>query len=258
MEKALREAKRNTNWVQQNHEWEQAVSDFCARLIAHEPFRGELEPFAARLARAGDPIALGQVVLKLTCPGVPDIYQGDELPFRALVDPDNRRPVDWGWYGSMLRRLMGGSPPDAQTRKMFVILRLLGLRGRRPELFAAGPAGAYRPLEAGEQVCAFMRGDDLLVVVATRPVATLDEVGCETPSGRWRNVLLGEELDLTGHDPVRRLISAARASACTSGCSDVQRPVRPRTPRPRIAGGPAPAPGGARRPAAGAGSRATA
>ena len=62
------------------------------------------------LAQAGERAALGQLVLKLTAPGVPDIYQGDELPFRALVDPDNRRPVDLGWRQAMLRRLMGGSP----------------------------------------------------------------------------------------------------------------------------------------------------
>ena len=135
---------------------------------------------------AAEPAVLGQVVLKLTCPGVPDIYQGDELAFRALVDPDNRRPVDFGWRQAMLRRLMGGSPPDAETRKLFIILRLLGLRGRRPELFGAGPAGAYRPLEAGESVCAFTRGDGLLVAVATRPSALASDVAVATPPGRWR------------------------------------------------------------------------
>ena len=108
---------------------------------------------------------LGQVVLKLTAPGIPDLYQGDELPFRALVDPDNRRPVDWGWYQAMLARLMGGSPPARETRKLFLILRLLTLRTRRPEAFATG---AYEPVEAGERACAFSRGGEVLVAVATR------------------------------------------------------------------------------------------
>ena len=108
MEKALREAKRNTNWVDQNHEWEQAVKQFCRSLYACRPFLDDFEPFVARVAAAGDRAALGQLVLKLTSPGVPDTYQGDELPYLALVDPDNRRPVDWDYRQAMLRRLMGG------------------------------------------------------------------------------------------------------------------------------------------------------
>jgi (1->4)-alpha-D-glucan 1-alpha-D-glucosylmutase len=108
------------------------------------------------------------------------------------VDPDNRRPVDWDWREAMLRRLMGGSQPDAATRKLFVTLRLLGLRGRRPELFTGG----YEPLEAGDGACAFLRGDDLLVVVAVREAGITGAL--EAPGGRWRNVLRGEEHTLEG------------------------------------------------------------
>ena len=144
MEKALREAKRHTNWVEQNEAWESAVDRFVQRLYEHRPFRQDFEPFAARVAAAGERPALAQLVLKLTCPGVPDIYQGDELEFLALVDPDNRRPVDWGWRQAMLARLMGGSTPDAPTRKLFLILRLLGLRARRP----GGVRARNRPLRA--------------------------------------------------------------------------------------------------------------
>jgi (1->4)-alpha-D-glucan 1-alpha-D-glucosylmutase len=138
LEKALREAKRNTNWVEQNHEWEGAVKRFARALYDERSFLDDFEPFVGRVAEAGDRAALGQLVLKLTAPGIPDIYQGDELPFRALVDPDNRRPVDFDWRQAMLRRLMGGSPPAAGTRKLFVTLRLLGLRARRPAPFAGG------------------------------------------------------------------------------------------------------------------------
>src|SRR5581483_10140470 len=113
MIKALREAKRNTNWVEQNQEWEQGVVGFAGALYEDAAFLQEFEPFAARLAADGDRAALCQLVLKLTAPGVPDIYQGDELPYRALVDPDNRRPVDWSWRQALLRRLMGGSAPVA-------------------------------------------------------------------------------------------------------------------------------------------------
>ena len=120
MEKALREAKRNTNWIDQNHEWEQAVGRFCAALYSDRAFLEQFVPFVRRVAAAGERAVLGQVVLKLTAPGIPDLYQGDELPFSALVDPDNRRPVDWGWYQAMLARLMGGSPPVRETRKLFL------------------------------------------------------------------------------------------------------------------------------------------
>ena len=140
MEKALREAKRNTNWVEQNERWERGVRSFVEALYDHGPFLRDFEPFAERVARLGDRIALGMLALKLTSPGVPDLYQGDELPLRALVDPDNRRPVDWDWYQAMLRRVMGGSPPDRDTRKLWLCAQLLGLRIRRAGAF--GPEGA--------------------------------------------------------------------------------------------------------------------
>jgi len=188
MVKALREAKRNTNWVDQNRDWEQAVERFCGALYEHQPFLDSFEPLAGRVGQAGDRAALRQLALKLTAPGVPDIYRGDELAYRALVDPDNRRPVDWDWRQAMLRRLMGGSPPVDETRKLFLILRLLGLRARRPEPFL----GSYEPLEAGERACAFLRGGELFVVVAVRD-AELPGAVIAAPRGRWRDVLRGEE-----------------------------------------------------------------
>jgi (1->4)-alpha-D-glucan 1-alpha-D-glucosylmutase len=192
MEKALREAKRNTAWVDGNEQWEQGVGRFIAQLYRNERFRNDFGPFVRDLAIAGDRAAHAQLVLKLTVPGVPDIYQGDELAFRALVDPDNRRPVDWDWRQAMLRRLMGGSPPDAATRKLFLTLRLLGLRGRRPELFAGG----YEPLDAGPDACAFVRSSSLLVVVVLRDAGAAATL--EGPGGRWRNVLRGEQHELSG------------------------------------------------------------
>jgi len=196
MEKALREAKRNTNWIEPNTEWEEAVGRFCAGLYEHRGFLDEFEPFARRLAAAGERAVLGQVVLKLTAPGVPDLYQGDELPFSALVDPDNRRPVDWGWREAMLARLMGGGRPAPQTRKLFLILRLLTLRARRAEAFVAG---AYEPVEAGERVCAFMRGGDVFVAVGVREGE--DEGVIAVPGGQWRDVLRGDERSFGGREP---------------------------------------------------------
>jgi (1->4)-alpha-D-glucan 1-alpha-D-glucosylmutase len=200
MEKALREAKRNTAWVDGNAVWEAAVRQFCRALLAHRPFLERLEAFASRVAAVGERAALRQLTLKLTAPGVPDIYQGDELLYRALVDPDNRRPVDWEWREAMLRRLMGGSSPDPETWKMFLILRLLGLRARRPETFA----GDYEPIPAGPHLCAFVRGGGVLVAVALPDKVPEDTVA--VPAGAWRDVLRGEERDVRRPVPAPELL----------------------------------------------------
>jgi (1->4)-alpha-D-glucan 1-alpha-D-glucosylmutase len=187
MEKALREAKRNTSWTDQNDEWEQAVSDFVGGVYADETLRRELDTFARDLAFPGDCVALRTVALKLTVPGVPDIYQGDELPLFALVDPDNRRPVDWQWNETMLGRLAGGAQPEPSIRKLWLTTRLLGLRIRRPQAFAGG----YEPLTAPPTAVAYMRGGEVLVAVATRSGSPDGVV--EGIEGRWRDVLYGDE-----------------------------------------------------------------
>ncbi|MFZ0971738.1 MAG: malto-oligosyltrehalose synthase [Solirubrobacteraceae bacterium] len=201
MEKALREAKRNTNWTRPNADWEDAVRRFCQSLYTDEAFLADFEPFARRVAAVGERASLGQLVLKLTAPGIPDMYEGDELAFRALVDPDNRRPVDFDWRQAMLRRLMGGATPDAETRKLFATLRLLGLRARRPEPFA----GTYEPIDAGPSTCAFVRGGDVLVAVAVRsgPV----EGTIEAPRGHWRDVLRGDERSFGSRTPAQDIVS---------------------------------------------------
>ena len=201
MEKALREAKRNTNWVEQNHDWEAAVKRFVRALYSDQAFLADFEPFAVRVAELGDRAALGQLVLKLTAPGFPDIYQGDELPFRALVDPDNRRPVDFDWHQAMLRRLMGGAPPVLQTQKMFAILRLLGLRARRPAPFAAG----YEPVDAGGDTCAFLRGGEILVLATLRN-PPFEGALTDLPGGQWRDVLRGDERSFGARELVARLV----------------------------------------------------
>jgi (1->4)-alpha-D-glucan 1-alpha-D-glucosylmutase len=200
LEKALREAKRNTNWVEQNTDWEEAVKHFAWALLGHEGFMAEFQPFVRGLAVSGARSALGQLVLKLTAPGVPDIYQGDELEFRALVDPDNRRPVDWDMRQAQLKRLMGGGHLGRDGRKLWVISRLLGLRARRPEPFS----GRYEPLEAGSDACAFLRGDDVLSLVAVRSAEAAVLSGA--PGGRWRDVLTGQEMSFAERAPVGRLV----------------------------------------------------
>jgi (1->4)-alpha-D-glucan 1-alpha-D-glucosylmutase len=168
VEKALREAKVNTSWIDQDHEWEQGAKRYAATLLEDD----ELARYAQWLSLVAEPVTLGMTLLKLTSPGVPDVYQGDELPYFALVDPDNRRPVDW----ELRRRLLG----TADAPKLELIRTALALRARRPAAFA----GSYEPVEAGENVVAFTRGGDVLVAVAVRGELN----GFHEPSGGWSDV----------------------------------------------------------------------
>jgi (1->4)-alpha-D-glucan 1-alpha-D-glucosylmutase len=176
VEKALREAKRNTSWLEPNERWEREVKEFCRGLFENERFRAAFEPFAADVAVAGEQAALAQLAVRLTSPGVPDIYNGDELPYFALVDPDNRRPVDWDACAEALER--------RDEPKLELIRTLLALRARRPQSFEGG----YEPLPAADGTCAYRRGDDVAVAVSFRGGAPV----CELPPGRWRNLLKGD------------------------------------------------------------------
>ncbi len=167
LEKALREAKVHTSWVEPNEAHEAAVKRFARALYTHRDFLRTFEPFQREVAEAGDRMALGQLLLKLTVPGVPDIYQGDELLNLSLVDPDNRRPVDW----SERRAALADPPP-----KLRVIQRTLALR----------ISGAYEPVDAGPDTVAFLRGD---VFVSAR---LRGDAALEPPPGEWDDVL---ELD---------------------------------------------------------------
>jgi (1->4)-alpha-D-glucan 1-alpha-D-glucosylmutase len=181
LEKALREGKRTSNWIEPDLAHEEAVKRFCRELCADRRFLDDFEPLQRSVARAGDRASLAQTLLKLTCPGVPDVYQGDELLKLALVDPDNRRPVDWSVRRRALDELRGGAAPTDETRKLWLIHRALALRAERPDVFA----GAYEPLDASDDACAFVRGGSVVAAVLTR-----GEGGdVELPPGHWRDVL---------------------------------------------------------------------
>ncbi len=192
MEKALREAKRNTDWIDQDAEWEGAVLAFCRALYGHGPFLACFEPFAARVNEAGRRAALGQLLLKLTSPGVPDIYQGDELEALSLVDPDNRRTVDWERRRRLLAEVRGGAAAAPETAKLRLILRALDLRARLPEAFA----GAYDPLPVGPDAVAFMRGQHVLVAVTLRQVGAAATI--DPGAGSWRDALSGAPRPIAG------------------------------------------------------------
>ncbi|HEV8462515.1 MAG TPA: alpha-amylase family glycosyl hydrolase [Gaiellaceae bacterium] len=154
LEKALREGKVTTNWLTPNVEHERAVQDFAARaakVIAPDPFLDRVRTVGRRLA-------LAQLLLKLTSPGFPDIYRGDELDDLSLVDPDNRRPVDWDARRRALRE---------PTGKLAVIQRTLQFRATHERAFAGG----YEPVDAGAGVCAFVRGGEVYVAAAVQPEA---------------------------------------------------------------------------------------
>jgi (1->4)-alpha-D-glucan 1-alpha-D-glucosylmutase len=187
LEKALREAKAHTSWVSPDEGYEDAVKSFARALPGHRDFLRTFEPFQREVAEAGDRAALGQLLLKLTVPGIPDIYQGDELLCLSLVDPDNRRPVDWD-----ARRAALADPPP----KLRLIREALALRTRLPEAFA----GAYEPLEAGPDACAFLRGD---AVVACAWLRGDGAAAVTLPAGEWRDVL--DARMLRGRVPVAEL-----------------------------------------------------
>ena len=194
LEKALREAKRTTNWIEPDEDHERAVGDWAAGLLGDEAFLEDFRAFCDPIWREGERVGLGYVLLKLTSPGVPDVYQGDDLLALALVDPDNRRPVDWTTRRRALAELKSGMAPARETWKLHLLWRGLDLRARRPEAFA----GAYTPLDAGPDACAFARGDDVISATRVRGDGSATVAIPEGLRGPWidvlrdRDVVLGE------------------------------------------------------------------
>jgi (1->4)-alpha-D-glucan 1-alpha-D-glucosylmutase len=218
MVKALHEAKVNSSWLEPNAAWDDAVRAYVAAILApgaRNRFPASFAPLAERVAEIGMVNSLAQTVLKLTCPGVPDFYQGSELWDLFLVDPDNRRPVDYGLRRERLAAIEHASAQEllAQWRdgriKMFVTQRLLALRPQHAALFASG---SYMPLAVSgthaDRVIALERrdGDTSLVVVVPRCAAALGfppvgerwgdtHVAIGEGTGRVRNVFTGCEHD---------------------------------------------------------------
>jgi (1->4)-alpha-D-glucan 1-alpha-D-glucosylmutase len=186
--KALREAKRHTSWVDGDPAWEHDVLEATGRVAADARFRESFLPFLAQVVAAADRGALGMLALRCTTPGVPDLYQGDELWNQLLVDPDNRRTVDWGLRRLLLDELRAGARPGRYSAKLFVTTTLLALRRRLDGFAALG----YEPLPAPGDVCAFARGSDVVVAVPVRVDAELlppDALGVPGPADAWIDLL---------------------------------------------------------------------
>ena len=200
MTKAIKEAKVNSSWIQPNEVWDKGVREFIAALLARgegNAFVAALEPLAERLAQLGAMNSLTQTVLKLTVPGVPDIYQGNEAWDFSLVDPDNRRPVDYRQRAEGLKALAGTWAaelaehwPDGRV-KLFVIQKILHYRREHPELFREG---SYRPLKVtgkfADNMVAFVREHEDLALVVIVPRLT-SKLGNGLPVGEcWDNTAI--------------------------------------------------------------------
>jgi (1->4)-alpha-D-glucan 1-alpha-D-glucosylmutase len=206
LDKAAKEAKVRTSWVDHDEEFEAEVAAWPSRVIAD--LGAEVEAFVERIAGPGWVNALGQKIVQLAGPGVPDVYQGTDLFDLSLVDPDNRRPVDFAKRQRFLSRLEDGWLPDVDetgAAKLHVVRQVLRLRRDRPDLFTG-----YRPLEAqgpaAEHAFAFSRAPEL-VVVATRLPVKLARTGwgdtvlpLPAGAGNWFDLLTGNPVD-TGPEP---------------------------------------------------------
>jgi (1->4)-alpha-D-glucan 1-alpha-D-glucosylmutase len=201
MEKATREAKQQTNWTQPNKAFEQELRSFIERILESQEFISGLKNFVGYVLEAGRINSLAQTLVKCTAPGVPDTYQGSELWDLSLVDPDNRRPVDYELRRQMLSELEGGMDVEEIVRRMnsglpklWVIHSALCLRRDHPEWF--GAEAEYKPLMAegskSDHFVGFLRGDSVAVLVPRWPLklgGNWAKTTVELPPGQWQNVL---------------------------------------------------------------------
>ncbi|MCB5177368.1 malto-oligosyltrehalose synthase [Microvirga lenta] len=211
--KALREAKRHTSWVHVNEAYEAATLGLVRELLDPEAsFLSDFRPLARRLAFSGMLAGLARTILKVTLPGVPDIYQGTEMWDLSLVDPDNRRPVDY----DLRTAALDANAPAASLMphwqdgriKQRVLAALLADRAECPGLYASSDYQVVRPHGSlSRNVLAFTRtsGEERLLVIVPRLVTRLiqdetpplgaevwGDTSVQVPPGSWRNIITGE------------------------------------------------------------------
>ena len=207
LDKAVREAKLHTSWDAPSPIYEGAVNHFASAVLRSRRFMAEVAELAERVRRPGRSNSLALKLLTMTAPGVPDLYQGSELWDLSLVDPDNRRPVDYEARAAMLKDVvaadLGQLWAEGDERglvKLAVVHRALELRARKSSSFGQARRGAYEPLRfsgaAAEHGVAFSRGGDVVTAVTRWPLA-LDRAGgwrntsLALPPGQWADVLSG-------------------------------------------------------------------
>ncbi len=225
--KAVREAKLHTSWTTQDEAYERGISDFAQAILDDDEFRADLQEFVAELIDHGRLNSLAQTLIKLTAPGVPDTYQGTELWDLSLVDPDNRRPVDFELRRRLLAESARLSPEELLQRmdeglpKQWVTRQALSARRSHPLSF--GPAGRYAALlaegQAAEHLVAYRRGDDV-ITLAPRLVKRLGgdwgDTVIELPAGSWRDLMSGERHE-GGHVSVGRLLARFPVALLVAG-----------------------------------------
>jgi (1->4)-alpha-D-glucan 1-alpha-D-glucosylmutase len=223
MRKAMREAKVRTSWVANNAEYERALDVYIDAILADQEFVEDLKKFVGRILRASQNNSLAQTLLKHTVPGVPDLYQGGELWDFSLVDPDNRRPVDYERRKKLLAEMTSMTAGQVLERsedglpKLWVIYHALQLRNEQPEWFGGG--ADYVPMYADgaqrDRVIAHMRGSNVLTIAPRWSYeAVWDETVIELPGGRWKDRLTGRAFaggttrvgDLLAEFPVSLLV----------------------------------------------------
>jgi (1->4)-alpha-D-glucan 1-alpha-D-glucosylmutase len=204
MEKATREAKQQTSWTQQNREFEDALRTFIERILDSQSFVSELEDFVGRILHPGRINSLAQTLAKCTAPGVPDTYQGSEIWDLSLVDPDNRRPVDYDSRRAMLADLQTGmnveeimDKMESGLPKLLVAQTALRLRREHPEWF--GVDATYIPLLAegskSDHLVGYLRGDSVAAIIPRWPLklgGNWSSTTVKLPPGQWVNLFTRE------------------------------------------------------------------
>lgn len=205
VEKAAREAKSHTSWNRPDDAYERRLRGFVEAIIEDPEFLTDLERFVAPLTYPGRINSLSQMLIKLTAPGVPDMYQGTELWNLSLVDPDNRRPVDFEVRRRLLDEVQNLTPDeimagmDEGLPKLWVVYKTLSLRKQYPDVFRLG---TYTPMVAHgkkqNHVVAYSRGDDVAIVVPRLVLALREDwadTWLELPAGAWVNVMTGRRVE---------------------------------------------------------------
>ena len=206
--KAVREAKVHTAWVDGDPAYEDAVVTYARNLLHDSAIQKHLDAWMVAHEPSVRATVLGQKLVQLTMPGVPDVYQGCELVALSLVDPDNRRPVDWTDRGERLERALADEPAfDLDDEKLRVTARSLAVRRDHREAFV-GESTTYAGLaSSSDHALAFARGDadgPRAVTVVTRAAGLLAAAGgfgdasVEVPAGRWRDVLSDRDVHSDG------------------------------------------------------------
>ena len=209
--KAARERKLRTSWIHQNESYEKALEAFVRHVSTDESVGEIVGPFAEKLARHGFLNAIGATVIKCTSPGVPDTYQGAELLDVSLVDPDNRRPVDYALRTRILDELDAGASLSEwlqqmdERAKIAIVTRLLQLRAQKPDVFEGGYQSIDIEGRDEAQYVAFARAsemtDDCVIVISSRfsvswqhPPEARFALNDQRFQGRFRDVLSGEHV----------------------------------------------------------------